>query len=174
MSPFRLLPALVAGLLLAFATPAAAQGVISGQVLDDANGLAITGVAIRVDVAGLGAISDRSGRFTITGVPAGRRTVTTRYLGYAPVSQQVEVADGRTATITIRLKPAETPARRGAQPAEERRERHQRGGRRPDRPLPRRQPRRRAQAHPRRDRNASTRARRASARSAAPSRASTA
>jgi TonB-dependent receptor len=108
MSPFRLLPALVAGLLLAFATPAAAQGVISGQVLDDANGLAITGVAIRVDVAGLGAISDRSGRFTITGVPAGRRTVTTRYLGYAPVSQQVEVADGRTATITIRLKPAET------------------------------------------------------------------
>jgi TonB-dependent receptor len=108
MSPFRSLPALVAGLLLAFATPAAAQGVISGQVLDDANGLAVTGVAIRVEATGLGAISDRSGRFTITGVPAGRRTVVTRYLGYAPVTQQVEVADDRTVTVTFRLKSAET------------------------------------------------------------------
>jgi len=108
MSPFRLLPAFVAGLLLAFATPAAAQGVISGQVLDDVNGLAVTGVAVRVEATGLGAISDRSGRFTITGVPAGRRTVVTRYLGYAPVTQQVEVADGRTVTVTLRLKSAET------------------------------------------------------------------
>lgn len=108
MSSFRLLPTFVAGLLLAFATPAAAQGVISGQVLDDVNGLAVTGVAIRVEATGLGAISDRSGRFTITGVPAGSRTVVTRYLGYAPVTQQVQVVDGRTVTVTLRLKSAET------------------------------------------------------------------
>jgi len=108
MSPYRLLPAFVAGLLLAFATPAAAQGVISGQVLDDVNGFAITGVAVRVEGSGLGAISDRSGRFTITGVPAGQRTVVTRYLGYAPVSQQVQVVDDRTVTVTLRLKSAET------------------------------------------------------------------
>ncbi len=108
LSPFRLLPALVAGLLLAIASPAAAQGVISGQVLDEANGLAVTGVAIRVDATGLGAISDRSGRFVITGVPAGRRTLTTRYLGYAPATQQVEVVDGRTVTVTFRIKSAET------------------------------------------------------------------
>ncbi len=108
LSPFRLLPALVAGLLLAIASPAAAQGVISGQVLDEANGLAVTGVAVRIESIGRGAISDRSGRFVLTGVPAGRQTLTTRYLGYAPVRQTVDVTDGRTVTVTLRIKSAET------------------------------------------------------------------
>jgi TonB-dependent receptor len=105
---FRPLPAFAVGLLLAVASPAAAQGVISGLVLDESNGLAVTGVAIRIESIGRGAISDRAGRFVLTGVPAGRQALTTRYLGYAPVRQQVDVVDGRTVTVTLRIKSAET------------------------------------------------------------------
>ena len=59
-------------LLLATATPAAAQGVISGLVVDDGNGLALTGVLVRIPSLDRAAVTDQAGRFVMTGVPAGR------------------------------------------------------------------------------------------------------
>lgn len=95
-------------LLLSVAAPVAAQGVISGRVVDEANGLALTGVLVRIPSLDRGAVTDQTGRFVLTGVPAGRQSLTTRYLGYAPVTQDVQVENGRTASITLRIRVAET------------------------------------------------------------------
>jgi len=95
-------------LLLAAAAPAVAQGTITGTVIDASNGLAITGAAVRIDGTNREAISDRAGRFSFTGVPAGPQTLTTRYLGYAPVSVTVQLANGQRATAELRISPATT------------------------------------------------------------------
>ncbi len=101
------MPALLVGLLLAIATPAAAQGVISGLVLDEGTGLAITGASVRLPSLNREAITDRSGRFLMTGVAAGAQTLTTRYIGYQPVTETVTVTSGATATVTFRIKSTE-------------------------------------------------------------------
>jgi TonB-dependent receptor len=90
------------------AGPAHAQGSISGLVVDDASGLAITGAAIRIEQGQRNALTDRSGRFVITGLPAGSVTLTSRYIGYASVTRSVTVASGQIATVTIRLKSSVT------------------------------------------------------------------
>lgn len=95
-------------LLLTTAAPAAAQGVISGLVVDDGNGLALTGVLVRIPSLDRGAVTDQTGRFVLTSVAAGRHTLTTRYLGSQPLSQDVTVENGRTVTVTLRTKVAET------------------------------------------------------------------
>lgn len=95
-------------LLLASAAPAAAQGVISGLVVDEANGLALTGVLVRLEALDRTAVTDQTGRFVFTRVPAGRQSLVTRYLGYAPVTQSVEVRDAGTVSVTLRIKAAET------------------------------------------------------------------
>jgi TonB-dependent receptor len=94
-------------LLLASATPLAAQGVISGLVVDDANGLALTGVLVRIEALDRAAVTDQTGRFVFTRVPAGRQSLVTRYLGYAPTTQGVEVPASGTVTVTLRIKAAE-------------------------------------------------------------------
>jgi TonB-dependent receptor len=104
---FCKLPALVAGLLFALATPAQAQGVITGLVVEEANGLAITGASIRIASLNREVFTDRSGRFVITGLAAGSYQVTTRYIGYAPLTNTVTVTNGATQSITFRIKPSE-------------------------------------------------------------------
>ncbi len=102
------LPALVAALLFALAKPAHAQGVVTGLVVEEGNELAITGASIRIAPLNREVFTDRGGRFVITGLPAGTYQLTTRYIGYAPVTNSVTVTDGSTQTVTFRIKPAET------------------------------------------------------------------
>jgi TonB-dependent receptor len=101
------LTAIVTTLLLAIATPAAAQGVITGLVVDDSNGLAITGASVRIAALNREVFSDRTGRFVMTGVPAGAHEVTTRYIGYAPLTNRITVTDRGTMSITFRIKTQE-------------------------------------------------------------------
>ncbi len=101
------LSAIVTTMLLAFATPAAAQGVITGLVVDDGNGLAITGASVRIASLNREVFSDRTGRFVMTGVPAGAYDVTTRYIGYAPLTNRISVTDRGTMSITFRIKTQE-------------------------------------------------------------------
>lgn len=103
----RSLPAIVCASLLGAAS-AAAQGTISGLVVDSASGLAITGASIRIGTLSREVVSDRAGRFVLTNVPAGAQTLVSRYIGFAPATQVVTVRDGATATVTFRLAPAAT------------------------------------------------------------------
>ncbi len=107
LKSYRLLPALVASMLLAFATPAAAQGVVSGLVIDDATNIAVTGASVRIAALNREVFTDRAGRFVLTNVPAGAQVVTTRYIGFAPLTETVTVTNGGTATVTFRIKPSD-------------------------------------------------------------------
>ncbi len=101
------LPFLVAGLLLALASPLAAQGVVTGIVIDDATNIAVTGASVRIAALNREVFTDRAGRFVITGVSAGPQVVTTRYIGFAPLTQTVTVADRATVGTTFRIRPSE-------------------------------------------------------------------
>ena len=95
----RRLCTLALGLLLPMT--AAAQGTITGSVISATSGLALTGVAVRLDSAGREVLTDRSGRFVLPAVAAGPHLLRTRYLGYAPATMPVEVRSGATANVVI-------------------------------------------------------------------------
>ncbi|MBX3133024.1 MAG: TonB-dependent receptor [Gemmatimonadaceae bacterium] len=90
------------------ATPAFAQGILTGTVIDASNGLTVTGASVRIDAISRTTLTDRTGRFQFIGLPAGEHAVSVRYLGYAPVTEQVTIADGGRATLTLRIQPATT------------------------------------------------------------------
>ncbi|MEN9818866.1 MAG: hypothetical protein RLZ32_2746, partial [Gemmatimonadota bacterium] len=104
-------PVLLAALCVAApaaAAPLQAQGIISGLVVDSASGLAIAGATVRIETLRREVISDRTGRFLLTAVPAGSQTLATRYIGYMAASRSVTVTSGATATVTFRLASATT------------------------------------------------------------------
>ena len=84
------------------AAPLQAQGIISGLVVDSASGLAIAGATVRIEALRREVISDRTGRFLFTAVPAGSQTLATRYIGFTAASRSVTVTNGATATVTRR------------------------------------------------------------------------
>jgi len=105
MTRSRLFVALVGSFLSASALTA--QGIIVGTIVNDETGLALTGVSVRIPTVQREVLTDRTGRYVLTGVPAGAQVLTTRYLGYAPVTRSVTVVAGQTVTADIRLKAAE-------------------------------------------------------------------
>ncbi|MHB1327483.1 MAG: TonB-dependent receptor [Gemmatimonadales bacterium] len=105
-SSFRSL--LAALLLSAGAVPLAAQGILSGTVLDNGSGLAVTGAVVRISALDREAVTDRNGRFILTGVPTGAHMVLARYIGYQPLERTVTVNAGASTTLEFRLAPAQT------------------------------------------------------------------
>ena len=105
MTRSRLFVALAACVLSASALTA--QGTIVGTILNDETGLALTGVSVRIPALQREVLTDRTGRFLLTGVPAGTQVLTTRYLGYVAQSRSLTIVDGRTVTADFRLKPTE-------------------------------------------------------------------
>ncbi|HEX4934978.1 MAG TPA: carboxypeptidase-like regulatory domain-containing protein, partial [Gemmatimonadaceae bacterium] len=73
------------------ATPAAAQtGTIQGRVTDS-TGAVIVGAMFTVDGSGARGTSTARGRYALGGVPAGRRIMRVRALGFSPESIAVNV-----------------------------------------------------------------------------------
>jgi TonB-dependent receptor len=95
-----LLVGLAASILLA-APSLSAQGVITGSVTDP-SGRQLSGVLVLVDGTSIRAATDK-GVYRAVNVPAGSRTVTFRYLGYAPLSKTVTVENGRTVTLDAKM-----------------------------------------------------------------------
>ena len=97
-------------LALAFASltePLTAQlstGTVRGKVTDAAGGRPLADVQILVTGTRVGSITNSSGEFTLTGVPAGQRIISVRRIGYQPVSQTVSVGVGATATMDAQLR----------------------------------------------------------------------
>ena len=88
---------------LVFSSAAVAQaGSISGTVADS-SGIPIAGVELSVAGTGANAISGDRGEFRISGLRAGAATVKARRLGFKPDSVAVQVADGVTPPMSIRL-----------------------------------------------------------------------
>ena len=83
-----------------------AQGTVKGVLFDESNGEAIPFASVLLDGTTHGCYTDLNGFFLINKVPAGQYTLRVRFLGYEEYSQQVTLADRRTVTLTIHLKPA--------------------------------------------------------------------
>ena len=66
----------------------------SGVVLDRADGSPIADVSVRLQDAKQTVTTDDQGRFELTGVPPGRRTLYVSVVGFILVKRPVEIAPG--------------------------------------------------------------------------------
>jgi iron complex outermembrane receptor protein len=100
--------AIVAALVtLALSRPALAQtGGVTGAVVDSL-GAPLGGAEVRIEGTTLHTTTDESGRFRLTGVPAGPHTLRVLLLGYRAMTRAVTVAAGADveANVTLLLSP---------------------------------------------------------------------
>ncbi|MBI4623335.1 MAG: TonB-dependent receptor [Verrucomicrobia bacterium] len=96
MRPFALLGIFSLALLSASAR-ATEVGTIAGSVSNAATGNFLEGAKIEVPQLGLTALTDNTGRFVLTGVPAGTHEVVASYIGLDPMRSQVTLAAGQRA-----------------------------------------------------------------------------
>lgn len=79
-----------------------AQGVLKGKVIDSQN-LSLPGANVILKGTSVGTITNQKGEFSLLNVNAGTYEVTVSYLGYAAVSQSVQISAGQTASLTFKL-----------------------------------------------------------------------
>ncbi|HEY9384114.1 MAG TPA: SusC/RagA family TonB-linked outer membrane protein [Gemmatimonadales bacterium] len=96
-------PLLLLGVLCAGAASAAAQGIVSGRLTDQANGAPLVGARIVILGTSLTATSTSEGRYRITGVPAGAQQVRASQIGYASGTKSVTVPDQSAVTADFAL-----------------------------------------------------------------------
>jgi TonB-dependent receptor len=84
--------------LLAFA-----DGSIRGTLTDSARGTPLQGASVRLQPGNREAVTDRTGQFIFSQVPAGNYSVEATYLGLEPKTATVQVADGQTARLDAAL-----------------------------------------------------------------------
>lgn len=84
---------------------AQAAGQITGTVTDATDGSPLAGVVLALDGAGRGVASGPDGRFEITGVPPGTRTLQATLVGYETARRSVSVRAGETARVALVLTP---------------------------------------------------------------------
>ncbi|MEG8051855.1 TonB-dependent receptor [Sphingomonas aurantiaca] len=83
------------------ATPAAtprAAGSITGTVSQAGSGDYLDGASVSIPALDLSTVVDRTGRFTLVGVPAGTHDLVIRYVGFPDARRTVTVAD---AAVTL-------------------------------------------------------------------------
>jgi TonB-dependent receptor len=91
--------------LILFSTAVWAQstGAISGVVTDAASGAPLAGADVLIEGSALSTATDRAGRFTLIGVPAGDQSLLITYLGHREERAGVTVRPGEAQTITATL-----------------------------------------------------------------------
>ena len=78
------------------------QAVLRGKVLN-ANGTPIANARVEVEGTTSRALTNAEGAFTLTELPSGTQSVVARQMGFAPVSQPVELSTRETANTTITM-----------------------------------------------------------------------
>jgi TonB-dependent starch-binding outer membrane protein SusC len=102
----RWLRAVAVSAVLLVPAQAAAQagaGTVTGTVVDAQGARPLSDVSVSVAGTDRRTVTGADGRFTLTQVPAGTRTVRATRLGYAAAEQAVTVAEGAIATVSLRL-----------------------------------------------------------------------
>ena len=99
---------LVCAAALAWPRPGHAQApggtaTIRGVVLDRADGSPIADVSVKLQDAGVAVKTDDAGRFELTGVAPGKRTLNVSLVGFILVKRAVDVAPGAALDLTIVL-----------------------------------------------------------------------
>ncbi|MBD3162689.1 MAG: TonB-dependent receptor [Candidatus Eisenbacteria bacterium] len=93
------------------ATGASAAGRIEGYVYDAQADRPLAFTNIQIVGSTMGAMSQDDGGFTIASVPPGTYEIRASYVGYEPVSREIEIAEGETLRITFRMKATEIRAK---------------------------------------------------------------
>jgi CarboxypepD_reg-like domain/TonB-dependent Receptor Plug Domain len=81
-----------------------AQGTVAVRVVTDSGARPITDAYVGIPMLHHSAITDSTGRATLERVPEGTHRVVSRVIGFRPDSMVIEVADGVTREITLRLR----------------------------------------------------------------------
>jgi len=77
-----------------------AKYTISGYVYDE-EGLTLPGATVEIKALNKGVITDQSGRFVVPGVPAGSHQIEINYLGFQPLSQEINVTSDMNVRYTM-------------------------------------------------------------------------
>jgi hypothetical protein len=101
---------LLAGATLAFPAAAGAQesGTVVGRVGSE-DGTPLSGAVVLFDRGDVGALTDETGLFRVTDVPAGRSVVRVRVTGFAEAAEVVHVASGDSVHLSFSLHEARIP-----------------------------------------------------------------
>src|SRR5262245_8316450 len=78
-------------------------GDVAGRVVDAVSGRPLPNATVSIPGTGRSAVSDRSGDYRITDVPAGTHEVSAEYVGFAAGTQSVSVDATGTASAEFRL-----------------------------------------------------------------------
>src|SRR5438874_1262439 len=84
-------------------TEARAQGRITGTVTAAQDGRPIAGATVTVVGTNRTGATDASGRYEIADAPSGTQQVRVRFLGFAPLTQTVDVPAGEAVTLDFQL-----------------------------------------------------------------------
>ena len=101
----RLAASLFCSLFLALplARAADATGSISGRVSNQATGNMLEGAHVELPKLGLTALTDNTGRFVLSGVPAGEHEIVASYIGLDAQNGTIRVGAGQRATRDFSL-----------------------------------------------------------------------
>lgn len=78
-------------------------GRVVGRVVDGATGEPLVGGIVMVEETGLGNVARNDGSYFINGVPAGKRRITSEYLGYGTVTHERRIHPGETVVVDFEL-----------------------------------------------------------------------
>lgn len=82
---------------------AQSSGTITGTVVEEGSQRPLSGVQIFVVGTQRGSLSNQSGEFTVTGVPAGEQQIRATLVGFAPNSQTVTVTPGQAVSVNFSM-----------------------------------------------------------------------
>jgi len=102
-----IIPAILTALfLLAASSRAEAQGgaTVSGFVVDSASKERMVGATVRVRNTKLGAITNKSGFFSIPDIPPGSVTITVNYVAYEPTEQTFTLGPGESKRVEVEIR----------------------------------------------------------------------
>lgn len=104
-TPF-MLAALSALVLLDAGAAYGQTGTVVGRVTDARSGQVVANARLEIDGTQLRAVTDPDGRYRVTNVPAGERTISVRRIGYNRGRQTLTVEADRDVTVDFALQPA--------------------------------------------------------------------
>ncbi|PSQ78785.1 MAG: SusC/RagA family TonB-linked outer membrane protein, partial [Bacteroidetes bacterium QH_7_62_13] len=84
----------------------AQEGRIAGTVVDSTTSRALPGVNVVVEGTQIGAATDSDGSFRLTNVPVGTNTLNVSFVGYRQKEVSVNVQEGSTTDVRIRIVPS--------------------------------------------------------------------
>jgi TonB-dependent receptor len=81
------------------------SGAITGRITDASDNSPMWGTNIYVKGTTIGTTSDAEGRYRLAGIPQGKAVIIYRYLGYQADTVKVDIIEGNTVNINLKLKP---------------------------------------------------------------------